>query len=202
MRDLRLIGLDLSLTALGVAWSHNANGEWAPGVRTIRSDETGHRRLQDLRVRIAEAYRSDPHLAVVEGGFVNNPGVTLVLAELAGIIKHDLWMHNIAYVLVAPKTRAKYAAGHGGAEKAEVLHAVRHRYGFVLGGPSAFRDDNQSDAWTLVSMAYHHYGQPLAPVGVKQAEALASVKWPTLRSPLLASVTTPPGAGGDGATVA
>jgi len=199
MRSLRLIGLDLSLTAPAIAWSHSASRAWAPGTRTVRSEGSGHGRIEDIRFRIHQTLQSQPQLAVIEGGFVNsNAGTTLALAELAGIVKQDLWQWGVPYVLVAPSTIKLYATANGGAEKKDVLHAVRHRYGHLVGGPDRFRDDNQTDAFTAMAMGFHHYGQPLAPVSPKQARALGSVKWPKIALP--PSVTQTPGGGGDNRT--
>jgi len=198
MRTLRLMALDLSLTAPAIAWSHNADGVWAPGTRTVRSDATGHQRIEEIRYGIHKILPCQPRLAIIEGGFVGHNNNSLLLAELAGIVKQDLWQWGVPYVLVAPSTIKLYATANGGAEKRDVLHAIRHRYGHVVGGPDRFRDDNQTDAFTAMAMAFHHYGQPLAPVSAKQARALASVKWPTIALP--PSAMPAPGGGGDNRT--
>lgn len=178
--SLRVLGLDLSYTGTGIG-RINDNGA---SVRTIRPGaRTGIERLNWIVCEIAEEFRWLPDLAVIEAPFVGkNPETGLMLGELHGCVKRELYRHDIAYAMVVTQHLKMYATGSGAStvEKAAIIHAVRGRYADRLGGPSAVRDDNEADAFILAALGRHAYGQPLAPVPAEHARAIKAVKWPTL----------------------
>lgn len=199
---LKLVGLDLSLTGTGVAWSGDRHGRPTLGMRTVRSGRDGHERLRDICVEVAAICRYNPHLVVIEGLFVAHNNNTLQLAELHGLIKQQLWANGVPYVLVAPQTRAVYATGNGRADKAAVKAAVEQRYGRLCA------TTDEADALVLLCMAADRYGQPIgtplgepAPVPQRCRRALSAVRWPALDLPDPASGgaalgTPPPAAAG------
>lgn len=177
----RLLALDLSLTATGCACTGSDGRLY---MHTVRSRHIGHERLQDICTHVAAACRRVyPDLVVIEGLYVGQRNNTLELAELHGLVKQQLWLTGVPYVLVAPTTLKLYAAGNGRADKATVRIGVEERYDRTCG------DDNQADALALLGMAADHYGQPIGkPVLDKCRRALDSVKWPALNIP-----ASPPG---------
>lgn len=178
--SLRVLGLDLSYAATGMAATHDLDGPRLH-VRTINPGaRRGDERIDWLVGEICEELRWLPDVAVIEGLFVANVNNSLQLAELHGCVKRELYRHDVPYVLVAPSTLKVYASGNGKADKAEVLHAIRARYADALGGPSQIQTNDEADAQTLLAMGLHSYGQPLAPVPLRNAAALKSVRWPTL----------------------
>jgi len=197
---IKILALDLSYVALGLAHTHQLDGP-AVGVRTITPGaRRGDERMDYLIGEVREQFRWQPQLCVKEGLFVGQVNNTLQLAKLHGVIERELWLHEIVYVDVAPGTLKVYANGDGKADKAAVLHAIRGRYADALGGPSRIRTNDDADAVTLLAMARHAYGQPLAPVPAECARALRSVQWPILggsTSPValdFASIAPPTGA--------
>lgn len=176
MTPPRLVAVDLSLTATGLAWTHNA-GRQPVGVRTATPRSRGHERLFDLTTAVAELCRSLPDLAVIEGAsYASQGSARWQLAELHGLIKQWLWTTGIPYVLIAPQSRAKYATGRGNAGKDEVMLAVARRYA----GVATVANNNEADALALLAMACDHYGAPLAVVPHGHASALVKVDWPAL----------------------
>lgn len=173
-----IIGLDLSLTATGIATMDKAS---KLDVHTVTTRKTGHERLNHILDTIEDrvgGYERAWDLVVVEGAsYASQGSARWQLAELHGLVKHQLWLQSLPYVLVAPQARAKYATGRGNAGKDEVLLAVDRRYGHLI----RVGDNNSADALVLVAMAADHYGQPLATVPQINREALAKVEWPDLQ---------------------
>lgn len=194
---LAVLGLDLAPAATGIGWRTAADLGCTWGARTVASDARGQQRINDIRQGVRHAVnRIVPAVVVIEALYVGHQNNSLMLAELHGVVKQDLWDLGIPYALVAPQTRAVYATGRGRAGKSEVCKAIRARYGTFLGGPAAIRDNDQADAIALTVMGVHRYEGAPVDVDRSHARALDSVHWPTLRIPLPASVTAPPGAGG------
>lgn len=170
-----VVGLDLSLTATGVA-------RWGPDgleLHTIAPRKlTGLPRLQHIRAEVARWTRG-ADLVVIEG--LQPAGHTAAAAyanERAGahwLVLDRLAMLSLPYAEV-PSAKVKgYALGVGGgakASKAAVVAAVVRRY------DATPADDNQADACVLAAMGRHHLGDPPAPVPALNANWLTSVRWP------------------------
>ncbi|MFJ6748296.1 hypothetical protein ACIQNI_08910 [Streptomyces sp. NPDC091266] len=169
----RVIGLDLSLRATGVA---------APGwARTIRStgriDDRATVRRSRLRSLLAEILLATgrPELVLVEGPSYGSQGAgTWDRAGLWWLVVDALHARDLPVAIVPPTCRALYATGRGNAPKEDVIAAVRERYGAEVA------DDNQADAYVLAAMGRHRLGAPLAPVPDGHARALTGVQWPDL----------------------
>lgn len=186
MTALAIAALDLSLRATGVAWTPAVTGTsgWAIGVHTIRdAGLDGHERLHHVLTTLATLNLASAHLVVIERPFDNprSPGINLDLGGLSWLVRHWLWNADVPYVLISPKTRAKYATGDGNADKATVLRLVRARYGSCV---ASVGNDNEGDALTLLALALEAYGQPLVPSAASQRAALKTktITWPRLRT--------------------
>lgn len=177
---VRVLALDLAYSTTGVALV----GDDTIRLSLIRTATGGHDAIDDIHRRIT-ALIGDfrPDLAIVEGVYAGPNGRTgLLLAELHGVIKHQLWRSRIPYVVVKPTDRAMYASGSGNACKELVLAQVRARYGHLVGGPAEIRDDNMADALVLAAMAYDQLGRPLVPVPDAMRRALGRLSWRPVRS--------------------
>jgi crossover junction endodeoxyribonuclease RuvC len=171
----RVVGLDLSLTATGVAVS-----DGTPYL--IKSRTKGHERLaqiaRDIDNAVAGGYLQDPgraQLVVVEGPSFGSRGSAYhQLAGLWWLVAHNLWAAGIPYAVVSPTARAKYATGKGNAGKDAVLAAVVRRYPQI-----EISDNNAADAWVLMAMGCDYLGEPLSEMPAAHREALAKVAWPT-----------------------
>jgi crossover junction endodeoxyribonuclease RuvC len=175
------VGLDLSLTAAGIATPR--------GLFTV--GETGKKgaTLEQRRTRISS--QVSRVLDAVLGEAVQDGPLVVALESPAQHAKtpgqHDrsgLWwrvVHELSswpevYVVeVGIAALKKYATGKGNAGKDEVLASVVRRYPDHL-----VADNNQADALVLRAMVADRYGAPLAEIPARQREALASVAWPAI----------------------
>lgn len=183
---LRFVALDLSLSATGVAWTHNHYGEPRIGCRTVHTARTrhgvtdiDHQRLHTILTDISAAVLCKPHLVVIEWlpSFDGKGDTSLRLAELHGVVKHWLYSKKLRYLDVRPPELKIWATGNGNANKTAVKESVIATYG----GLCHIGDDNAADALALLSMACRVYRRPLAPVtNQKQIRGLVGVQWPDL----------------------
>jgi crossover junction endodeoxyribonuclease RuvC len=183
-RPLRIVALDLSLTATGIAVTHDAAGEPRLSCRTVvtrkRPTETAidHARLHETFAAVSSAMGCKPDLVVVEWlpQFEGKGDASLRLAELHGATKHWLWSKGYRYVDVKPVHLKQYATGKGNANKEQVREAVIARYGRLL----HIGTFDEADAVTLLAMALDAYGQQLCPVNSIQGRGVTAVTWPDL----------------------
>jgi crossover junction endodeoxyribonuclease RuvC len=184
IRPIRVVSLDLSLTATGIAVTHDQAGEPRLSCRTVsprrRPTETAidHVRLHETFGAIAAAVNCKPDLVVIEWlpQFAGHGDTALRLAELHGAAKHWLWSKGHRYVDVQPPHLKMYATGRGNATKTQVREAVTARYGRHL----HIGTEDEADATALLMLALHAYGQRLEPVPSHHGLAVSSVTWPEL----------------------
>lgn len=168
---IRALGIDLSLTATGIAYTDGITRTYRP---KAGPDDPG-RRLHELVERItARLHGEHADIAIIESYFVNPRFVTasLRLAELGGPIRVLLFERNIPYIEIAPAALKLFAAGDGNATKDQMVAAARN-YGADVA------NDNEADAWLLRLAALQRYEPRLElPQLTKSIAALA---WPTLK---------------------
>ena len=180
---MNIVGLDLSLTATGIATE--------VGTEVLRTDLRGCERLERLEAKIMTrvgcfhavgGWTADPYdgrladLVVLEDYAYSRSNQAHQIGELHGVIRLALHEAGIPVALVAPTARAKYATGSGRAGKAEVLAAAIRRLGY--GG----HDDNEADALWLREMGLdRHAGEGRLPwVPESHRVALDKVDWPEI----------------------
>ncbi len=183
---MRIVGLDLSLTATGVAHDF--------GTATLTSRAKGAERLAVL-LHLAGSlcgfkfhdYDAAPEfsaadLVVIEGysmGTARQSSHAHGLGELGGVVRLALFEAGIAYVDVAPASLKKYATGKGNASKDEVYGEAIRRLGY------AGKSNDEADALWLRAMALDAYGEPPVTMPALNRSALTAVHWPAL-----ATITT------------
>lgn len=183
-----VIGLDLSLTATGLAEIEDGNV-----VTTYRVRSTGRKgdtlvdrskRLTGLAHEITEWwYEGDePDLAVVESpAYGAKYGSPHDRSGLWWMVVRNLIGMGIPVATVAPMSRAKYGTGRGNAKKADVLEAVRSHYGPHVQCEYGIPDDNVADAILLAAMGARLLGEPASCEGdlePSKLSALDKVEWP------------------------
>jgi Holliday junction resolvasome RuvABC endonuclease subunit len=171
-RPLRILALDLSITAPGVCLPDGTT-------RTIKTRTSeGDRRLQHIVSDIGIALDDKPDstgyavdLAVIEDlpTHAKSAGIT---GMVHGAVRLWLLDAHIPYVLITPATLKAYATGKGNADKTAMAIAALKRSG------REFADDNQVDAAWLRWAALDWYGTPEFDLPKAQRDRLAKVTWP------------------------
>ena len=170
---MNIIGLDLSLTATGVATN--------AGVSTIKvklpehANETERmRRLHQLVVRIDRACKG-ADVVMIEGySYSSKASRSHALGELGGAVKLVLLQRGTPFVVPSPAVVKKYATNNGGAGKDLMLVTA------VKNAPAPFEieTNDQADAWWLYDMAHAHYTNRELPA-YKQ-HVLDAIKFPEI----------------------
>lgn len=172
MKQLLVVAIDPSLTALGWAASTGAVGVVRPG------GLSGPERLDYLDTSV-QLLTGGAQLVVLEGYAYNyrpdQSSSMIDLGELGGVLRMGLWRRGTPCVEVSPSSRAMYATGNGRAGKDEVFAEAIRRLGYTG------RSKDEADALWLLAMARDRYllpGSLLLPD--KHRRALEKVKWPKL----------------------
>lgn len=166
---MRIIGLDLSMTATGVAFPDGSTA-------VIKPRGEGDARLLSIENRMNAALRlARPDLAVIE----DDPGIFKGAAAKAIPMVHAtvrlvLMRAGIPYVLVNASTLKTYATGAHAADKTAMTLAAYKRMGLE------FRDDNECDASWLRAAGHAAYGEPVVELPKAHTDALRKVTWPRI----------------------
>lgn len=166
---MRIVGLDLSLTATGVC-------DYDGAARVIKSKNVGVARLDDIlgAINMPVACAS---LVVIEGysyGSANSHAHSL--GELGGVIRHALWRWNVPWVDCPPKTLKKFATDNGNAAKTAMgIAAAKAGYD----GPD---DDNCVDAWWLHQFGLYAMDEGDLNRTQYRDKAIGKIVWPELNA--------------------
>lgn len=166
MSDLTVIGLDLSLTATGVAF---VGGE----TETIRTrPKDGDARLVEIADRIEATIRTEhPTLAVLED-LPKHAMAAGITGMVHGAVRAVLIRESVPYALLAPATLKAFATGRGAGDKTPMAMAAYKRAGVE------FADDNQCDAWWLRAAGLNWLGVPEFELPQVQRDRLLKARWP------------------------
>lgn len=175
-----IIGLDLSLTATGVA---HPRGE----VEVIRPDKIikaidGMARIELIRTRISDMLDALTlvELVVIEGySYGSHQSYAREMGELGGVIRNHLYQERVPYLDVSPNMLKKIATGKGNASKYEVMQAASKRLNYDG------HNDNESDALWLRAIGWFLMGETPCTIPAAQMEALEPLRHiaPTLALP-------------------
>lgn len=175
-----VIGLDLSLTATGLAW-------WRDGtvhVTTVRTypvehDHNGwsaplrHRRIMAKVMDVV----GEPDTLVSKEDRLNSLEVAgnsaLDIAGLHAVCDYALASRRVPIAKINLRHIKQYATGNGNADKPAMLAAAVAAF-----EPMLVANDNEADALWALAMAMHKYGLPLFAVPTVRAIKLDKVRWP------------------------
>jgi len=175
---LTVAGIDLSFTGTGLA---TAEGTFRIATAPLEAKLSGTAEYRDRMDRAAHIVAwLEPHLeghdlAVIEGYAFSSAQGREAAGELNALVRSALDQLEVAWCMVAPTGRSKYATGNGTAGKDLVQQEVCSRLGRVVGS------NDEVDAYVIRQMALAAYGMEVELV-VPQThrDALHGVDWPTL----------------------
>lgn len=162
----RILGVDPSLTALGLALPDGTT-------TTLRTKLTGCDRLvwlRDVVMGITKVHRVN--IVAIEGYSMGSPGRGThahAIGELGGVLRVALHEHGVPVVEVPPATLKCFATGRGNAPKNEVLVAAVNRLGYDG------HDDNAADALWLRALLLDALGHPVVTLPQTHRRALAKL---------------------------
>jgi Holliday junction resolvasome RuvABC endonuclease subunit len=162
-----VLGLDLSLTATGIAWP---DGQLET-VRTLPRD--GDSRLVQIEdvVLAGLLIQHRPDLAVIEDLPIHASAAGKT-GMVHGVIRAKLLRHGIPYLLVSPATLKVYAAGRGTCDKSDMRMSLYQRAGLDVA------DDNQVDAAWCRYLGLDMLGSPAIQLPQTHKRALAKLTLP------------------------
>lgn len=173
MRELKLIGLDLSLTSTGTSIA---------GKTSVISTKTkGPERLSYVTKNVLQMCLNEKiDCAIIESySFASRNSQAHSIGELGGCIRMILWENSIPYIDVPPTSRAKFATGKGNAGKTEVISAISSKTGLTFSGAGA---DDECDAWVLEQMGLAYLGRSEYGWTQSQLSSLEKINWLSLDS--------------------
>ena len=179
---MRIIGLDLSMSATGVAFPDGSTA-------LIKPRGKGDPRLLSIENRMNAALRlARPDLAVVEEfKGVAQGDANKIVPMVHATVRLCLMRAGVPYVLVNPSTLKLYATGYGSSDKAAMAVAALTYGGREFTGD---KGGDQCDAWWLRAAGRTAYGEPVIRVPKANTDALREVDWPVLSGAV--SVFEPP----------
>ncbi|MFC4373330.1 hypothetical protein ACFO5K_04375 [Nocardia halotolerans] len=176
----RVIGIDLSLTATGIAQSRV--GEQTADLRVIETTGRKNDRWIDRWHRLGYITHTISHhvivnaptLAVIEApAYASNTGAMHDRSGAWWLTYSMLADEGVPILPVAPNIRAKYATGKGNASKDEVLAAAVRRYPLL-----DINSNDTADAVILMAIGRRLIGDPIDDLPAKHLEALATLEIP------------------------
>jgi Holliday junction resolvasome RuvABC endonuclease subunit len=164
---MKILALDLSLTATGMAWPSG-------GLSTYKTKAEGDARLTDIAgwCRMA-SITAEPDLVVIEDlpmGFRNAAAGSLGM--LHGAVRYVLRIEGYRYLTVPPATLKTYATGRGNAQKPDMRMELFKRT------DTDVADDNQCDAAWLRLLGLDLLGEPEIALPQTHRRALDKLKLP------------------------
>lgn len=163
--SVKLSGLDLSITAPGVA---HTGADGGACTHLIKPMGVGDLRLTSIRTQILELVERS-QMVLIEG-YLNKSMSAGITGMVHGAVREGLIQDDIPYGTLPPASLKKYATGSGGASKTDMALAAYKR------GGVEFKDDNQTDAWWLWVALNDYLGTPVFTLPKAQRDALAKIK--------------------------
>lgn len=172
MRAPRVLGLDLSITATGIAYRDGSTGTCGG------PSERGDSRLLTIEDHVEIAIGGEdaglgPHvdLAVIED-LPTHAKAAGITGMVHGTVRRLLMRHNVSYVVLTPATLKAFATGKGTADKTAMAMAAYKRTG------REFADDNQCDAAWLRWAGLDWLGFPEFTLPAAHRDRLKKANWP------------------------
>ncbi|MFC5744788.1 hypothetical protein [Actinomadura rugatobispora] len=171
----RVIGLDLSLAATGIARVDGSLDIITTGPGDHLGDQRDRLRhiTDEVIARTKAGLFEGPHLAVIEGPSYNSRGAgTWDRAGLWWLVVDRLFHECVPVAVVPPAALKRYATGRGNATKADMRLALYQREHRDV------RDDNMVDARWLALMGLDWLGFSPILLPKTHRDAMTKIDWP------------------------
>lgn len=163
----RVLALDLSMTATGIARPDGYLSTYSPGAANL-----GDQRLTLIRNKVRHlVIDTEPALVAIEGPVTRSQAATTI-GMVHGAVRVELMDTGDRYLLVPPAVLKKYATGKGNAPKPDMRMALYKRTGADVA------DDNQVDAAWLRLIALDLLGHPEVDMPAAQRDVLGKLASP------------------------
>lgn len=160
-----IIGLDLSLTATGLARYEDGTTTYC----TVPGEGTGLLRMIGIEKDVlAKIYPMVKLVVCEELAFTRNDPSSQERAGLAYFLRRNFFQNCVRYILVAPNTLKKFVTGKGNAEKSLMLREVYRRWDIAVD------NDNEADAVGLCMIGACLLGH-MEPQTDAQREVLSTI---------------------------
>jgi Holliday junction resolvasome RuvABC endonuclease subunit len=166
----RIVGLDLSMTATGVALADGAT-------RTIKPKGTGDARLLYITHEIRQIIDGADFVVLEDMPARLMANAAKAVGFVHGAVRLVLLTAGVSYAAVPPATLKAYATGKGNADKTAMAIAALKRTG------QEFADDNCCDAAWLRWAGLDRLAVPEFVLPAAQRERLDKVAWPAAVAP-------------------
>lgn len=166
---MAFIGLDLSLTATGVAVISEASVEHY--TLSPPKGVVGPERLDWFQRKVCDLMGCIPDGVAVEGySYGSQHSQAHKIGELGGTVKLLLYQDFVPTILVPPSCVKKFTTGKGTAPKGTMIMQVFKRWGIEC------KDDNQADAVALAKMSEAYFFGPMSTLTDFQKAAMQGVE--------------------------
>lgn len=166
--NVRIVGMDLSLSATGLAD--------CSGAIVFKPKSTVPMiRLNEFDTWIREWIRTQkPNMVVIENYAYGAKNQRETIGELHGVIRLALHQATVPFALVAPTQLKKFATGVGNAKKDDMIGEAAR-----IGCPA--NDNNAVDAWWLYKMACEKFNlyDRIQGLPKSQRDVANKIEWPT-----------------------
>lgn len=166
------LGLDLSLTATGVVVVED---KVVKKQELIRSKPSGNSHVSEIErlLRLVDSVmaivkESGAGVVAIEGlAFMARNTTALVqLSALNYMVRRELYLNNIPFVIIAPPSLKKFVTGHGNAQKDVMMLETYKKYG------ESFLDNNLCDGYGLARCGAAIAGYEWEELTIPQREAI------------------------------
>jgi Holliday junction resolvasome RuvABC endonuclease subunit len=104
---------------------------------------------------------------VLEGYSFASVGSSVIqIAELGGVVRHELWARKVPVLEVSPGTLKVFATGKGTSSKVAMIIEARSRLGYEG------QDDNEADALWLRALGLAVVNEPICRLPANHTRAL------------------------------
>jgi Holliday junction resolvasome RuvABC endonuclease subunit len=164
MSDPMVLGVDLSLTATGLAHPDGSVEVFKP--RAEGATNLGLDRMVEIRDHVIACVPPDVELVVIEALAFDGHDRNRQQAQLTGMIRAALFDRGWGFYAIPPNTLKKYATGNGHADKHEVIKAADKRLGYDGHSP------DEADALWLRAIGWALLETPVVELPLAHQNAL------------------------------